>query len=55
MCVGIILRIYDPKYDTSGQLEKAHWVIDKGLFVTLHTEDVCTFVDLVRKPKIYLL
>ena len=47
--VGSIIRIYDPSYMPGGQLATAHWVANDGLFVTLHDEGICTFIDLKYK------
>ena len=34
--VGSIVRIYDKRYGTEGQLVTVHWGTEDGLFVTLH-------------------
>ena len=47
--VGSIIRIYDPVYSPGGQLATVHWVTNDGLFVTLHEEGICNFVDLKYK------
>ena len=47
--VGSIIRIYDPSYPPGGQLATVHWVTNEGLFVTLHEEGICNFVDLKYK------
>ena len=44
--VGTIIRIYDRDYGVEGQLATAHWVTEKGLFVTLHDESKSNFVNL---------
>ena len=47
--VGSIVRIYDPRFGGERQLATAHWCTLKGLFVTLHSEQRCDFVDLKYK------
>ena len=47
--VGSIIRIYDAGYKPEGQLATVHWITNEGLFVTLHNEGICTFVDLKFK------
>ena len=47
--VGTIIRIYDPSYKPEGQLATVHWYTNDGLFVTLHNEGICKFVDLKYK------
>ena len=47
--VGTIIRIYDPRFGTEGQLATAHWCTSDGIYVTLHNEQKCDFVDLKYK------
>ena len=47
--VGTIIRIYDPSFSEEGQLATAHWVIDEGIFFTLHEEQRSDFVTLKYK------
>ena len=47
--VGTIIRIYDPRYGTEGQLATAHWYTDEGVFVTLHDDQRCDFISLKYK------
>ena len=47
--VGSIVRIYDPRFITEGQLATAYWCTRDGLFVTLHSEQRCDFADLKYK------
>ena len=47
--VGTIIRIYDPRFETEGQLATAHWCTIDGVYVTLHNEQKCDFVDLKYK------
>ena len=44
--VGTVLRIYDNKYGSAGQLATAHWFVFNKLYVTLHKDQICEFVDL---------
>ena len=44
--VDSIVRIYDKRYGTEGQLVTVHWGTDEGLFVTLHDEQRCDYVQL---------
>ena len=47
--VGSVIRIYDPAGESQGQLATAHWFTTNGLFVTLHGEGICNFVNLKYK------
>ena len=47
--VGTVIRIYDPVNKPEGQLATVHWVTNHGLFVTLHEEGKCDFVQLKYK------
>ena len=47
--VGTMLRIYASEYGNEGQLATAQWVTDKGLFCTLHDEQISSFVKLKHK------
>ena len=44
--VGTVIRLYDQNYGRGGQLNIVHWSTNGGLFVTLHQEQRCTFIDL---------
>ena len=47
--VESIIRICDSGYKPEGQLATVHWNTNEGLFVTLHNEGICNFVDLKFK------
>ena len=47
--VGSIIRIYDREYGPEGQLATAHLSLDNKVYVTLHDQQVCAFVDLTNK------
>ena len=47
--VGTLIRIYDPRYGMEGQLATAHWYTEDGVFVTLHNDQRCDFINLKYK------
>ena len=47
--VETVIRVYDPKFEPSDQFVTAHWCTEEGIFVTLHTEQKSTFLDLKYK------
>ena len=47
--VGSVIRIYDPSSKPEGHVATVHWVTESGLFVSLHDEGICKFVDLKYK------
>ena len=46
--VGSIIRIYDKNYGPAGQLATAHWFVFDKLYVALHKDQVCAFVNLSK-------
>ena len=44
--VGTIVRIYKSNYGPEGQLATAHWSSRNEIYVTLHDDGICAFVDL---------
>ena len=47
--VGSIIRIYERKYGSEGQLATALLLLNDQVYVTLHDEEICAFVDLTHK------
>ena len=47
--VGSVIRIYDQTYKPEGKVATVHWITNNGLFVTLHDDGICNFIDLKYK------
>ena len=43
-----IVRIYKSNYGHEGQLATAHWSSHNEIYVTLHDDGICVFVDLMH-------
>ena len=44
--MGTILRIYNRGYGHEGQLSTAHWSSNNKIYVTLHDDEISSFVDI---------
>ena len=44
--VGTILGIYNRRYGPEGQLATAHWSSNNKIYVTLHNNELSSFVDI---------
>ena len=47
--VGTTIRLLDSYNNGQGKLATAHWIDNRGVFVTYHSEEISTFVDLRDK------
>ena len=47
--VGTIIRIYDTRFGAEGHFATAHWRTSDSIYVILHSEKKCNFVDLKYK------
>ena len=44
--VGTIIRLLDSNNNGEGNLATAHWIDNRGVFVTYHSEKISTFVHM---------